>query len=429
MDRRPPELTARPSLPSPPMTRRAVLAILICLMALPHPAVAQERGSIEVLDVNGVVDERMVDWLIDQVTGSTADLLIIQLDSSATVGGDLAALADLVVEPPVPVVVWVGPAPAAAYGGAGQLLLSAPVRAAAPGTWVGRMTPTILGNDITPVVPVPDGLDEGRVRGESAAFIDHVEPSIGQLIVALDGVVVPTAAGDVVLETAEPITLEDGTESRRPTAAVTFIEPDLFSRTLRLSIRPEGALFFLTAGLALIAFELYAAGVGLMAGVGVASLLLAGYGLSTLPLRWWAVIAVIAGLWLQVWDVQRNSLGWRTIIGVGALTAGGIWFVDGGRQLAMRWWVVAIIAIGLLLFFAVGMTAVVRSRFSTRTIGRDGLIGRQGVAVGAFDHVGIVEIDGAQWSASSTRAADIRPGDPVVITAVDGVELVVDPAD
>ena len=83
--------------------------------------------------------------------------------------------------------------------------------------------------------------------------------------------------------------------------------------------------------------------------------------------------------------------------------------------------------IGTALFFGIGMTAVVRSRFSTTTIGREHLIGRAGIAESDLDPTGVVSVDGARWRAKATRAAGIRLGDPVDVVAVDGIVLDVDP--
>jgi membrane-bound ClpP family serine protease len=73
------------------------------------------------------------------------------------------------------------------------------------------------------------------------------------------------------------------------------------------------------------------------------------------------------------------------------------------------------------------MGSVVRSRFSTRTIGRDHLVGRGGVAETAIDPEGVVVLDGARWRARAHRAAGIRAGDPVEVVGVEGILLEVGP--
>jgi membrane-bound ClpP family serine protease len=82
---------------------------------------------------------------------------------------------------------------------------------------------------------------------------------------------------------------------------------------------------------------------------------------------------------------------------------------------------------GTALWFGFALTTVVRARFSTQTIGRDHLIGRSGIADTAIAPEGTVTLDGARWRARSTRGSGIAAGDPVIVKAVEGVVLEVDP--
>ena len=80
-------------------------------------------------------------------------------------------------------------------------------------------------------------------------------------------------------------------------------------------------------------------------------------------------------------------------------------------------------------WFLFGMTTVVRARFSTPTIGRDHLIGRRGRAETAVRPEGVVVVDGARWRANSARVSGIEAGDEVVVAAVSGFVLDVDPVE
>ena len=60
-----------------------------------------------------------------------------------------------------------------------------------------------------------------------------------------------------------------------------------------------------------------------------------------------------------------------------------------------------------LLFVLSGMTAMVRSRFSTPTIGREELIGEMGVAEVGVDPDGVVRVRDALWRARTNRATPI----------------------
>jgi membrane-bound serine protease (ClpP class) len=258
-------------------------------------------------------------------------------------------------------------------------------------------------------------------------YVDDVVPSIGQLIVGLDGAVI--TRGDVTFEvdTAELVTLDDGTEVATTSRLVQFMKPDLWDRFLRLASQPEAAFFFLVAAIAAATFEFYAAGAGVAAVASVLSFVLAGYGLTTLPISWPSVVVVVAGLFLYTWDFQRNRLGWRSILGTVALVAGGLTFTSARPQMAPTWWVVLVVVAGMALFYGVALTTIVRSRFSTTTIGRESLIGRTGTAETSFDPEGIVVVDEARWRGRSHREAGIQAGDKVEVTGVDGIVLDIAP--
>ena len=100
---------------------------------------------------------------------------------------------------------------------------------------------------------------------------------------------------------------------------------------------------------------------------------------------------------------------------------------DARPQMAPVWWIVIIVVAGTALFYGVALTTIVRSRFSTATIGREYLIGKGGRAETAFDPEGIVVVDEARWRGRAHREAGIEPGDAVEVTGVDGIVLDVEP--
>ena len=126
-------------------------------------------------------------------------------------------------------------------------------------------------------------------------------------------------------------------------------------------------------------------------------------------------------------DVQAGGLGPWTFIGGGALVAGSLWLYGGSSRLDPAWWVLVLVCGGTVLFMLSGMTAMVRSRFSTPTIGREDLIGEMGVAEVDVDPDGVVRIRDALWRARTNRATPIAAGDAVRVVAVEGIVLEVEP--
>ena len=404
------------------------------LIVLAAPAVAGQEvtaGPVVVADVRGPLDQRALDFLSEAVATPDAQLVVIQMNSAGISSGDPTQLYQAVAESATPIAIWVGPAGAVAYGGAGQLLLSAHVTGAAPGVQVGYLEPVVIDARVAGVAEVDVARVAGAAmtdslpvqEGATTPLVDEVVPTIGQFIASLDGAVV----GGTTLETARRVQAADGSTITVPSVEVRFVKPDLFTRFLRLASRPEAAFFFLLAGIAIATFEFYAAGVGIAAAVAALSLWLAGYGWATLPMNWFGVALALIGLLLYTVDFQRNALGPASIVGTGALLAGGFFFTSAAPQYTPAWWGVILTVIGIALFYAVALTTVVRSRFSTLTIGREYLVGKLGTAETDFDPEGVVVVDGARWRARSHRAGGLQPGDPVQILQVNGILLEVGP--
>jgi membrane-bound ClpP family serine protease len=224
----------------------------------------------------------------------------------------------------------------------------------------------------------------------------------------------------VVIETLKPF--EDGVTLK----TVTFRQPGLTTRFFRLAATPETAFFFLAIGLTIVSFEFFAIGPGVAAGVAAVSLLLAGWGIVNLPVRWWAVGLAVAGWALLTASYQKGGVIAFTLLGAALLQVGGTWYVDGSGQIDPRWYLILPSVLAVLFFFLLAMPTVQRARFSTQTIGRDSLIGERGVALVGLDPDGIVEVQGARWRATTHREAKVATGTPVVVNGVDGLFLEVE---
>ena len=70
---------------------------------------------------------------------------------------------------------------------------------------------------------------------------------------------------------------------------------------------------------------------------------------------------------------------------------------------------------------------MVRTRFSTPTIGREWMIGESGVAVDAVDPDGVVQISESLWRARTNRATPIEAGEAVIVVSIEGLTLEVEP--
>jgi membrane-bound serine protease (ClpP class) len=112
------------------------------------------------------------------------------------------------------------------------------------------------------------------------------------------------------------------------------------------------------------------------------------------------------------------------VIGGAAGVAGSLLLYRGQ---AVSWWVLVIMGVLVTLFMLGGMPAMIRTRFSTPTIGRQSMVGAMGVAVTGVDPDGTVHVHGAPWAARTHRATPIAAGNPVRVTGIEGLVLQVEP--
>ncbi len=403
--------------------RRLLLTILFLLV--PGSVLAQDDGGgIDVVDVSGPLDVSALDFMTGSIEDAAAtgqELVVLQINSAAALDEEaLRRLFETMQSPPLPVALWVGPSPAVAYGGAGQLVLGAEVAAVSPGSRIGILSPTIAGDEsAAPLITVDDALKLQSVAAENLGL--ELQPTLRQYLQELDGVTFTTRDGLVLVETIEEIIQDNRTGVTLK--EVTFIKSGLGIRFFRLANTSEAAFFFLVVGLSIVSFEFFAIGPGVAAGAAALALLVAGWGVVNLPVRPWALALAILGWALLTASYQRGGVIALTGVGAVMLQVAGSFFVDGSGQIDARWWLILPSVLAMLFFFLLAMPTVQRARFSTQVLGRESLIGSTGVALVDFDPDGLVEVNDARWRATAHREAGITRDTPVVVLGVDGLLL------
>ena len=401
------------------VVRRSLLllmGLLFVLSACSSTSQTTVEGGIDVIDVSGPLDARALEFIsesIELAADQHKDIVIVQINSKAVLdeeaGFDLAVVLG---NPPLPVTVWVGPSPAAAYGLAVDFPKANAHSAIAPGSVLGHREPLILGTGDDETAEIIEAEDTGL----------DLQPTLRQYIQDLDGEIFIVDEQTVIVETLQP-TADGGVTAKN----TTFRKPGLMTRFLRLGVTPEAAFFFVTIGLTIAVFEFYALGPGVAAGVATLALIPGVWGLLALPTNWWAVLLLIAAFAILVTGHQRGGLFGLTVIGAVILQVSGMFLIDGGGQIDPRWWLVLLSVLTVLFFFLLAMPTVQRARLSSETVGRDNLIGQSGTALVDFDPDGFVEVSGARWRGTAHREAGISEGDTLTVTGVDGLFLEVEP--
>jgi membrane-bound serine protease (ClpP class) len=316
------------------------------------------------------------------------------------------------LESSVPIAVWVGPSGSSLTKGAAQLVGAADDVGMAPGSRLGDTgVPVIDGLDMKRLAPITDrtvGYQEAADLGITTA----AAPTIGDFVVNLPGV-----------QTRET-TAANGETRREPITQVRFGQLSLFSQLMHTVASPAVAYLLLVVGLALIIFELFTAGVGVAGVVGAGSFILAGYGLAVLPVTWWGLVLIGLSMVAFAVDVQTGVPRLWTGVGVVMFVVGSFTLYNG---VSLSWITLGFAIVSVLLAFIAGMPSMVRTRFSTPTIGREWMIGELGRAVTSVDPDGVVQIRDALWRASTNRATPIEELESVRVVSIDGLVLEVEP--
>jgi membrane-bound serine protease (ClpP class) len=394
---------------------------------------------VHVIEVEGPIDRPLRAYLEDRLDAAerAGAVVVLQLDTPGSLGQDGVALAERVADLEVPVLAWVGPAPAKAAGAGLLLMLASSLAAVSPGAQTGPLLPVdVLDPDLgrEGILPLIEGWLEARGRQADVAAAsrplaarDAITAGIArmhaytvpELLQAVDGTTVRTPAGDVVLRTR--IATSDA-EAEERTVDIRFEEPGLIARVLHAVSTPSMVFFLLAIGLAAIAFELTQPGFGFAGFSGIFLLALATYGLTVAVPAWPWFGLLLAGVALLMLDVRLRSFSWATWAGLAGFGAGAV-LAWGGVDPAIRIspWLIGGAILASFLYYGFALTVALQSR--DRIVGTQrGLVGLVGEARGRLAPDGPVFVKGAMWRGRSL-GDPIEAGTPIRVRGVDGLIL------
>lgn len=371
-------------------------------------------GCVDVIAVEGIVDEIVTAFVIDSVQRANAagDVvgIVLQVDSPGVAISHhrLTGLADVIMDSRVPVSVWIGASGAGAVGGAAEIALVADASGIAPGAYIGRIGTPRLDADRLDDRSV--ALTTRTYSGQAAVdaeIVDSFDPTLVDHIGSLEWV-------DSKVETV------DGKEQRHPVPRVRLSKLPLPVQVMHTAASPSVAYLLLIVGLGLLLFEFFTAGVGVAGVVGAGFVLLGGFGLGELPFRGWALVLMLVSFVALAIDMQTGMARLWTWLGyVGFVVASLLLF----EEFRPGWPAMAAGIIGMATFAFRGMPSMNRARFGTPYVGREWLVGESGVVATPLDPVGTVTIAEAEWTARAADGASCPVGSRVVVVASDRMTL------
>ena len=376
---------------------------------------------IDVFQMSGLVDAIVVDAVAHHLAEAEANGsvgVILQVNSSDVVadGDDYQRLLDEIEAAAVPVGVWIGPSGARAGGEVARLVTVADHSGIAPGASIGPLDDDAPGADDPRLAPIVDrrlGAEDAVAEG----VVDDDSPVLGEFVLALeDAGIFPVVS--------EQVSGDGDLVQRQLAERIRFTKLGLWDQVFHTVASPPVAYLLFLIGLLLILLDFFTGGVGVAGVVGLVCFLLACYGLDVLGARWWAVAMLVGAVAAFAIDVQAGVPRFWTAVGAALLTAGTFTLYSNFSV----WWLAAGAGIVLTLLFVVsGMPSLIRTRYSTTTIGREWMVGDLGTAVSDVDPDGVVEVLGGRWRARTNRHTPIKAGEPARVVSIEGVLLEVEP--
>ena len=348
-----------------------------------------------------------------------AAALLIELNTPGGMLESTRAMVGAMLSSRVPIIVYVAPAGARA-GSAGFFILeAADVAAMAPGTNAGAAHPVLEFGK-------PDETMNQKILNDAEAFLRSFVTRRNRNAEAAQAAVQSSHAYTAeealnqhlidltATDEAQLLHTLDGREIARidgskmtlhlAGARVEEVKPTLRETLLGWLVDPNIALLLLVAGGLLIYLEFNTPGTIVPGALGTLMVLLAIFGLNLLPIRYTAVLLLVAALVLMVLEAKFGGHGALAIAGVVCLAFGTLTLVAAPvPEMSVSPLVAIAVSVGFGGITVFLVRLAVRARRMKARLGADALIGKIASAMEPLAPEGHVLVDGEIWLATATQ--------------------------
>jgi len=402
------------------------------------------------VQIEGVINpitERFLVNSIKKATEKEVGCLIIEMD---TPGGLVSSTHNIVKEilnSKIPIVTYISPKGARAASAGVFISLASDVIAMAPATHIGAAHPVTMGgggpfssegtqtqvmsdkitNDLVAFVKTiaerkgrnvkwaEDAVRKSKSITEKEALelkvIDFIAEDLSDLLEKLDGKIIKKDEKEIKIATKGIIPQE--------------IKMNFREKFLHAIAEPNVAYILLMLGIYGLIYEFASPGIGLGAVCGAICLILAFFGLQSLPINLAGLLLIILGIILFLLEAFAPAHGILAIGGVISLTFGSFMLIDSSAApfITISWKLIISTAICSALFFLLAVGAAIRTHRSKVTTGKEGLIGEVGIAKTNISKEGLVFAQGEMWKAMVEGEEEILEGEKVKIIGLEGLKL------
>ena len=430
--------------------KHSLFFLLFIFAFLSFSSIAQS-SNVLVVEITDTIDQSTVEILkesIQQARNENSEAIILLLD---TPGGGLQQtfdIADLINESEIPVVGYVYPTGSFAWSAGTFILISCHVAAMSDYTVIGSAQPVEITAEGTKYITEPkiinalvswiqtraemrgrnqtiaakfitENLDLNATSAKEYGVVEHVSSSINQLLEDINGTVVKTSKGDVIINTVSAKQIK--------------FSPSIGILLMKFFSNPILTSLLLMLGIFALIFGISSPGFGAEV-FGVIAILLALVG-SGFAIPVLSIIFIIIGCLLLIIEIFATpGFGVIGIGGIILLLLGAIFLIPSYSTtrwvISMDWINDAIIilivaAIFIAIFFAFLLYKVIRIRSKKAAVGTF-----KGEKAKTIDRIspsnpGYVRFKGELWKATSEIV--IEPNTKVIVVEKDESTLKVKP--
>lgn len=418
-----------------------MLMLALC-GAGPASSPAADVGLIKVNGAIGPATAAYISRAIDVASARDYACLIIQLD---TPGGLLDSTKDIVgkfYQSKVPTAVYVAPAPARAASAGAFITMAADIAAMAPHTRIGAAHPVELG--MGGEVEKSDDVMKKKEENDTASFAESIAEKRDRNVQWARSAVLESASItaekalelkviDLIAKDVPDLLKQmngrevDGQPLHTAGATVVPIPMSFREGFLQAVLRPEVMFILMLVVIYGIIGELSSPGAILPGVAGAIALILVLCMSAILPINIAGLALIGLAVALFIGDVFAPTHGVLTTGGIISFFLGALMLFnrsDAAFRLSLAYIIPATVVTALFFLFVVGKG--LRAQWLPVRSGSETMLGKTAPALAHIDASGgRVFVEGEYWNATSD--VPIEQGQPVVITAVEGLTLKVKP--
>ncbi len=416
----------------------SIFALTFALLFSVLGSQADSNKRIILIQVDGMINPATLDYIrtgVESTKKSSAEALIVLLDTPGGLLSSMKEIVKLILNSPVPVIIYVYPNGATATSAGVFITLSAHIAAMAPGTSIGAAHPVMLspgGGEEQQRGGDKGGSEQNKFnekvenfassfiesiaekRGRNAKWaidavrnsasitaaealkknvIDLISPSLDDLINQIDGRRVELPSGKRVLHTKG--------------AVIERLDMNVKQKLIDTLSTPDIAFLLISLGSLGLLIELYNPGLIFPGIAGAICLLLGLVSLQTLPFNYAGLALLILSIILFVSEIYLTSYGLLTVGGITSFILGALLlFNTPESDVRVGLSVILSAALAIGLFFLYVAYYLIKAQRSRVSMGIESLIGKEGVATTNIERSGKIFIQGEYWDAESDEAID-----------------------